>query len=258
MFLKSVSCLILLVLLIQVMLQYRATKRGSGPVTHYRATVNWVLVVLLVLSIGLTGYVDHHVSTATNHQKSSRTASRPAKPAKPLKIVFPHHADLKNGQARVSFTVPEHTKMQIYSGKKELAVMDNTKKNHQHQFNYLFKKAGTYQVKATRRHQHFANRLTIRNHQAKKTVASSQQPVSSTAATVNNGGANNNNRRPVASNRRASTGHAASTALGYHYDYRSVKFPNTATTQPSNAAGRSSASGNTPVSANENVNANSK
>lgn len=218
-FLQAVSLIALVILIIQVVVQFRRVKQGGRPAGHWRALSNWFVLAVLVISFGGSFVVGGQTEqTNADYVKQTSSAATQVKRA-PLVISFPGQAHLTNGKTQVAFIVPRGAQLHIKLGDQQLASFDNANGKHKMKFSYCFTQAGTYRISGVRGHQRFAKTLKV-NDQSATPTAQSTPAADNQAATANAGTANS-----TVTDQSGATDTADSPGPGYHYEYRTVLVP---------------------------------
>lgn len=202
-----IGAIALVIFLFQFFVQIARIRRGVNYVSGGRAAMNWILLILAVLSFGTYAYSSHVLHTdrladlVQGHKETSQATKSSAKPkAKKSK----HHQAIKpfikwddkdtrlnkDNVATVAFEVSPDTHVEIIGQRTgQVYKSFTTKKTKgQHTVYFDFKNAGKYELKITRHGKHLTKELEIKPQEGASSSSSasqsSQQP------------ANNNNQTP--------------------------------------------------------------
>ncbi len=222
-----VAAAALVILIIQVAFQYSNVQKGGTPATRRRATVNWVLLIILVGSFGGSFYATNQPLRRTQAAVSeSKTDHTNSQSSSNLTLSTPSKAVLKDGAAKVEITVPQGTKLRICNGNTVLATIDNSKETSNSKLTYRFDQAGIYKIIGTRHNQRFTKRLEITDPQrADASSSSSEERRSSAGNPPAPSQAPSSNNSTTAPSSVATSANNTSPVPGYHYEYRTVKVP---------------------------------
>lgn len=222
-----VAAAVLVILIIQVAVQYSNVQKGGTPATRRRATVNWLLLCIMTLSFAGSFYTTNQplriTQAAVSQSKTNQTSSQSSSN---LTLDTPSKAVLQNGAAKVEITVPQGTKLQICNGNTVLANVDNSKETSNSKLTYRFDQAGIYKIVGTRHNQRFTKRLEITAPQRADASSSSSEERRSSAgnpsAPAQTPSSGNSTTAPSSV---ATSANNTSPVPGYHYEYRTVKVP---------------------------------
>lgn len=222
-----IAALALVILLAQVVIQYHSVRQGGAPAKRRRATINFVLLLVMILSFSGSFYAGNRPLLKTSADVSQ---SKPEKESNQddgnLTLAIPDKLVLKDGSAQVQITIPKGTKLEIYSGDTLLATIDNSKQTRDSKLTYRFDQAGVYRIVGKRHQQRFAKRLEVTAPQATEASSSSANQTSeSKSAPAQPAASSNDGSTTTYSSGTATSNTDASPVPGYHYEYRAVQVP---------------------------------
>lgn len=228
-----------ILLILQYIRQFRNIKRGRGFVSGGRVFFNWLLMIVLVVSLvgaGITSFTTRHEASSATSKKSNtvKAVSESSSEDKEITLEFKKTARLNdNGEAKVKFIVSPDTKVEIkghrsgdvYKTFKAASGTVDVKRE------FTFDTPGEYDIIAKRGSKKVVKHLKIKEQNANSSSSSSsavsessssssssssQHSSSASSARSNSSSNNNSTSRSNASNSNgnANTGNGGSTYRG--------------------------------------------
>lgn len=227
-----------ILLILQYIRQFRNIKKGRGFVSGGRVFFNWLLMIVLVVSIvgvGVTSFATHHEASSATSEKAKTVkavSESTTSEDKEITLEFKKTARLNdNGEAKVKFIISPDTKVEIkghrsgdiYKTFKATSGTMDVKRE------FTFDTPGEYDIVAKRGSKKVVKHLRIKeqnvnsssssssavSESSSSSSSSSAQRSSSASSTRNNSSSNNSSTsRSNASN---SNGNANTGNIGSNY-----------------------------------------
>lgn len=215
--LQLIGLAVLIVLIIQIVWQFKRIRRGGHPLGTNQALLNYFLLILLIVCFGSAGYVR---SQATTNVQPDQT-------------VFCKQVQVKDHHVAFSFTVPHGAKFALYHNQELLANVDNSGSKHSSTLHYVFQSAGTYRVREVIAGHRYSRVLKV--NPGKATSSAKKDPAKQSSQSTQHQEqaptAQQPQSQPSGSQPAMSNDGAPS---GYHYEYRTVRVPVTGNTAQQN------------------------
>lgn len=210
-----------LILLVKFFRQVQRIRQGNREISRGSVTLNWVLVLGLVVSVvgAIYSGVNHQASRPA-HQKTVQSAkSKTSTPSQPLRLSFTDDVTLDaNAQARIKITVSRGSKVTI-EGRNTgttYARFNAGKGRGTVKKTVTLNSAGPYRVIAKRGHRTLAKNLTVRASQTTANTSSiaNRAQSSQTSAAFNSTAGQNGSSVSQAASAGTANSAAASAGVG--------------------------------------------
>ncbi|MCI1975617.1 MAG: hypothetical protein LKJ51_06850 [Limosilactobacillus sp.] len=204
-----VGIIALILLIIQYVGQVKRMRQGDTFVSRGRAFVNWLLLFIIVGSIGGTVYADHHSKSDSDITETKAITSDTDEEADQVYINYDKKKARLNddGVAPMKIIVSPNTKVKIvgHDTGKVYKTFKAEKSDGPVTIKYDFEYAAKYDIIATRGHKKVKKTITIKEQKNDSSSSSSSSATSSSSSSsssshssshssssnANNGGNNN-------------------------------------------------------------------
>lgn len=209
-----VGIIALILLIIQYVGQVKRMRQGDTFVSRGRAFVNWLLLFIIVGSIGGTVYADHHSKSDSDITETKAITSDTDEEADQVYINYDKKKARLNddGVAPMKIIVSPNTKVKIvgHDTGKVYKTFKAEKSDGPVTIKYDFEYAAKYDIIATRGHKKVKKTITIKDQKNDSSSSSSSSSATSSSSAssasshssshasssnANNGGNNNSGSR---------------------------------------------------------------